>query len=364
MKKSFLMLGLAVAAMSSCTNDEVIDLNQSNQKAIGFESFVNKGTRAADGYVDVTNEVTSSNLNRFYVYGYHDGTQNNIVFTDVLVVKDNTVPVGWKMAAANEKNWETQEYNFAAIADGAGTGVTLISNPEQKAYSSSFANATLNITGYTVSNQTDLIAAVATRNNSSTLNTNAVSLDFKHLLSKVDFKFTNTNENNLSMVVSNVTLKVKTKANCAYNGTATWSNWDIETTYSLTQPTNGTEDNTSYGGGNDLNDIPRKNIIAKGQSSNISAEYFVIPSQTVASINYTVKFYDAAGNQVEEKTNQTLSLFPNSNDETLKWIPSFIYKYNVHLPASPKKIQFSVNSVGGWESQNVTLDGKLATTAN
>ena len=364
MKKSFLMLGLAVAAMSSCTNDEVIDMNQSNQKAIGFESFVNKGTRAADDdYVPVTNEVNKGNLNRFYVYGYHNGTQDNIVFDDVLVVKDATV--GWKMAEANEKDWKTQIYNFAAIADGAGAGVTLTTNPEQKAYSSSFANATLNITDYKVnespSNQTDLIAAVATRNNSTTLNTNAVSLDFKHLLSKVDFKFTNTNLNNLSMVVSNVALKVKTQADCAYNGTATWSNWDTEITYELTQPTNNTRNTQLFSENNALKNTAKKYIIAKGESSIISAEYFVIPDQTEASINYTVTFYDADGNQVEQKSNQTLSLFPN---ELTSWQPSYIYKYNVQLPASPKKIEFTVGTVGGWKSEDVYLDGKLATTAN
>lgn len=46
MKKSILMLGLAVAAMTSCTNDEVMEVNQNN--LIKFESFVNKGTRTVD----------------------------------------------------------------------------------------------------------------------------------------------------------------------------------------------------------------------------------------------------------------------------------------------------------------------------
>ena len=114
MKKSFLMLGLAVAAMTSCTNDEVLEQNQSTRKAIGFESFVNKGTRAADGYVDVTNEVTSSNLKRFYVYG-NDSETN--IFDNVSVIKSGDE---WVMQESNEKYWETKEYKFAAYADGVG----------------------------------------------------------------------------------------------------------------------------------------------------------------------------------------------------------------------------------------------------
>ena len=77
MKKIFLMLGLAVAAMSSCTNDEVIDLNQSNQKAIGFESFVNKGTRAIA-------DVDKSSLKEFYVLGYYGS--NSGVFDNSIVL--------------------------------------------------------------------------------------------------------------------------------------------------------------------------------------------------------------------------------------------------------------------------------------
>ena len=44
MKKSFFVLGVAVAALASCTNEEVVDMPQS--RAIQFGTFVNHSTRS------------------------------------------------------------------------------------------------------------------------------------------------------------------------------------------------------------------------------------------------------------------------------------------------------------------------------
>ena len=55
MKKMLLMLGVAAAAMTSCTNDEVVEMNPT--ATIQFETFVNKGTRAT---IDVTNPVINA----------------------------------------------------------------------------------------------------------------------------------------------------------------------------------------------------------------------------------------------------------------------------------------------------------------
>lgn len=357
MKKSIFLLGVAVAAMTSCSNDKLLDQAEPIQRAIGFDSFVNKGTKATS----VTSEVTATNLNRFYVYGYHNGTTPE-VFNNVSVIKSGD---NWTMQETNEKNWETKSYNFAAYADGPG-----VAEHNASTLATSFTNATLSFTDYSTVNQTDLIAALYARNNSNVLNTTKVALDFKHLLSKVDFTFENTNDNDLLMVVENVKLTVKTVADCDYNATATvWKNFDSETIYNLDQPTNGTDNEDLFGGETALKSTAKKFIIGKGETSNVSIEYFVIPSQSDATITYDVTFYDLAGNLVETKANQVLSLFPtivkqDQSQETISWTPSYIYKYNVQLPASPKKIEFTVNSVGGWEESLVPLDGETATTNN
>ena len=61
------MLGLAVAAMTSCSNDELMEVNTNN--VITFESHVNKGTRAVA-------DTENSKFTKFYVFGYHGSVQD------------------------------------------------------------------------------------------------------------------------------------------------------------------------------------------------------------------------------------------------------------------------------------------------
>ena len=71
--KKFLFLGIAATAMfASCTNDEMVEMNP--QSAIGFETFVDKSTRAAT-------DVTTDNLTAFWVYGWRTkGTTTEQIF--------------------------------------------------------------------------------------------------------------------------------------------------------------------------------------------------------------------------------------------------------------------------------------------
>ena len=57
MKKSLFMLGAAIVALSSCTQDEVLNVNEN--RVISFESHVNKNTRAVT--------ETTADLKQFFV---------------------------------------------------------------------------------------------------------------------------------------------------------------------------------------------------------------------------------------------------------------------------------------------------------
>ena len=59
MKTNLFLLGMAVAAFSSCTNEEVTDVAQN--RAIKFNQFVENNTR------QVT-ELENNKLNSFYVW--------------------------------------------------------------------------------------------------------------------------------------------------------------------------------------------------------------------------------------------------------------------------------------------------------
>ena len=114
MKRSLILLGAVAATLASCSKSEVVDVNDS--KAIGFETFVNKSTRA----VGSDEGRTSDNLLEFYVYGGSDKSPNLFVGEKVSrTSKDDP----WKYD--NIKYWFAgNNYRFAAIFPGAGTHLT------------------------------------------------------------------------------------------------------------------------------------------------------------------------------------------------------------------------------------------------
>ena len=79
MKKSLLMLGVAVAALASCTQNEVVDIAESN--AIKFDNaFVGNATKAT------APEITKDNITDIYVYAQNAATgeavSGNAIFTN------------------------------------------------------------------------------------------------------------------------------------------------------------------------------------------------------------------------------------------------------------------------------------------
>ena len=206
MKRNLFLLGLAVAAMTSCTNDEVLDAKQPVQNAIGFESFVNKTTRANG----VIGSVDGENLKNFWVlanYGDDAGGFSQLYENEEKIYWDETNSV-WN--STTTKYWTNNTYYFVAYADeNTSTGA-----PD---YVSITDGGALQITDYvldytlrdaannnalltpTVSNQKDIIAdVVQTRGQMNVEQT--VSFTFNHLLSKV--KFTVINNSDYLMSIS------------------------------------------------------------------------------------------------------------------------------------------------------------------
>ena len=79
--KKFLFL--ATAMFASCTNDEMVEMNP--QSAIGFETFVDKSTRATD--------VTKANLTAFEVYGWRTKDAIEQIFDAQAVTANNGVHI-------------------------------------------------------------------------------------------------------------------------------------------------------------------------------------------------------------------------------------------------------------------------------
>ena len=303
MKKSLFMLGLAVAAMTSCSNDELMEVNTNN--VITFESHVNKGTRA------VTN-TTSADLEKFYVFGSH-GTTN--VFDNVAVTNDGT---GWDYT--NHVAWTANTYKFAAYA-------TTNASAELGSSAVNYADGALTFSDVAANDASDLVAATTTVDNTGLANA-AVNLTFKHLLSKVQFVLKNNSSENYTMKVNNITFSVQKQGDCEFNGTATWT--PEGATSSLT--TAGTTAN-----------------IAKGANFE-SEDHIVIPNQALNDVkaSFKVEFYDASApaNKVYEKeyTNVALALTGGA-----KWQPGYLYKYTGTITPTTSYIKFTVTEVEGWD---------------
>ena len=322
MKKSFLMLGLAVAAMTSCTNDEVVEVNQSN--LIKFESFVNKGTRAVT-------ETTTTGLSQFYVFGGY-GTDYINVFNDVAVTFNST-DNNW--APVTEAEWTANNYRFAAYANR---------NTSEKLSPTFDANG-LKFTDYVVSDDKDLVAALSGEVDNSNLANNAVALTFKHMLSQVKFTFKNTDASH-RMSVSDVTVSNvnnKGTGTLSSNGIA-WTNLVVDNNYALKYiGTNNVAVNATY--------APDYQMVIP-QTLNTSGKEI--------QITFTITFYDNNSAVVSTETFNNVSLVYD-NDATVgednknftAWKPGYKYNYTANFPADPKTIRFTVTEVEEWEEQTV-----------
>lgn len=225
--KNLFIIGLAATAMlTSCSNDETVEMAQNN-KAIQFDGFVNKSTRA-------TEDVTTDRLTSFKVWGLmsKDGQTGN-PFTDVEVTKNGdtwgyTTPVYWE----NGYN-----YSFVAVAPTAQQGTaagqwSLTAPTTVGTYGS--------ITFDNGEGTTDLIYDVDDTyvESALTLQGNTcpmpIGFTFNHLLSRVKFAFTNGMDDGSTINVTNVKITdANTKATAALDETATWTLADDNTTAEL-----------------------------------------------------------------------------------------------------------------------------------
>lgn len=193
MKKIFCAV-LALAAMTSCSNDYTIDYNK---QAIAFgEAFVDNGTRA--DYSDGNNEVEE-----FLVYGtvkgkYASGAPEVYIFDGTPVTRPTGL-TGYDSTEAwvcnNVQYWvPNADYAFTAVVDGA------LSADHSK----------IEFTVADGVDNKDLLYATATAsvNNNGTVTglnaDNLVAFSFNHLLSKLQFNQPTHNMTGYTVVVTGI----------------------------------------------------------------------------------------------------------------------------------------------------------------
>lgn len=313
MKKQFLTVAVAALALAGCSKNETVEVADS--RAIGFESFVGKATRA------VTDLNEGTNFKKFFVYGsYENGGSYVSVYGGEAV---NFTDGKW----SNEKlqYWvDGKAYKFAAYSNGNDE----VSGVDFK------DDGSLTISNYTVDTK-DLIAVTAVSATGKKTGNDAVELQFKHLLSKVKFTFSTTYNTDLTVTVSN--LKFTAVNEGTWNGT--WTSTE----------TTGVK---SY-----------KDVVATSAGV-ASEECYVLPQPNKTLVaSFTVTVRDAGKNIIATKDFTNVALASGNGDT---WTSGFAYNYTATI--NPKNVDPDGSqsepivfnpSVGGWEDGIVNDDDIL-----
>lgn len=326
MKRSFFVLGVAVAALASCTNEEVVDMPQS--RAIQFGTFVNHSTRS-----NVT-ETTDKNLTKFFVFGNYDDAWTP-VYANVRVnggqVGDQSV---WTPTQA--AYWETgKTYRFGAYCDGENQNTAVsFKADEQK----------MTFENYVVNDSKDLIVAIPADITAQESENGPVNLSFYHMLSQVKFTFNNSDSHNYKMKISDI----KVNAVKTATGTATYKAekpsivWDTQS---------ASQEEYNFG--------TLEDIAADFTENTHTTTCFVIPQDNEKlQVTFTATFYDASDKQIARSTFKGDLNYQGDTEGTNagEWTPGFKYNYTVEINGSTVKpdleeqiIEFTVQAVEGWK---------------
>lgn len=315
MKKSLFVLGVAVAALASCTQSEVLEVAEG--RAIGFDAFVNNQTKAVT-------EVTSDNIgDAFYVFGNY-GTSDS-----------------WTGQAFNNEistavyYWQTdQTYRFGAYKDGGAKNDDVTFDAGTK---------TLTFPTYTPDDEKDLIAAVT----DDVTGTAAVGLNFKHLLSQVKLTFKTDAAAVYNMKITGVKINgALSQSTATYDGTVTWN---------PSAATTGTTNN-----GYSYTDLSNSGVISSGVISEQSK--LVIPQSETDAL--TVTFTATISGEATGTATFTANLGHSiSNFTENTWTHGYRYNYiaNVELnkvienPEGKVQITFTP-TVEGWQDAGTGSD--------
>lgn len=293
MKTNLFLLGMAVAAFSSCTNEEVTDVAQN--RAIKFNQFVENNTREVQ-------EVES--LSSFYVFGKF-GEISNSYTTQIFNNESQDTPYYW---VANKF------YIFGAYADGNNGKI------EDVIFDS--AKKQLVFTNYSPNDTKDLVAAISDEVESGdnpTTNDNKVSLTFHHMLSQVKFTFNTTDGKEYQIKISNLKFNaVKTSTgNIALSG-----NNNVTINWENTSATKGDYDYPV------ISDVANENKAASSEAK------LVIPQDgtDLLKVTFTATIIGAGLNK-EANFEATLGVAENiaGTSDANTWMPGYRYNYTATI---------------------------------
>ncbi len=336
MKRSLFMLGVAVAALSSCSNNEVLDIAESN--AIKFSNtFVGKPTRSV-----TAPELTTDNLKEMYVFASKGGDP----------VFDANPKLVYRIGETNEWGydnlvaWEvSKNYNFVAYA-GKDLGTSVTDNGDNT--SLKFSNIVVN---GDKENQFDLLYSDTKSITTTAVEGNPmIDFTFKHLLSMVQFTLKSGFGETTEVKITNF----------KFYGVKTTGSYDASQEWTLTATAN-TEDNTNFTSADE--EIAQYDAVA---TQDVVNSWVIIPQQNtdldkVEMVKFTVNVSDG---ETQIGTKDFTAKIPS-----ITWEKG--YRYNYIFTITPKQmgvadqyITFDAPKVTEWDDDtNLTIDEDNSSTS-
>lgn len=330
--KKYLFFAVAALAMTSCSQDEVMEVAQ--KEAISFkDAFVENATRTA---IDGSYTNAKGNLASFQVYGT---TKDNANAAEVNIFNGVTVSgsqaTTWSYDELYTQYWiEGNIYNFAAVADGNIANATSVTPGN--------TNMPTAINILDASQQKDVLYATNNFGECTSTTARTVPFTFNHILSKAKFtaKVVATLDSKYYYTVSNIKITNAAKKATYTIGSATpWAY--------------GTEDGDKYTVefGNivqtaDGTTAPAASQLKANASVESNWDRLLIP-ETNVNIEFDVALYTENG--LINSYKETISNFA-VNMEGGK-----AYNFQFTLPLPGDKIDFTVTTITDWDNQNKDL---------
>lgn len=307
MKKIFFAL-CAVAALASCTNNELVELNK---EAIAFQNaFVENGTKVTDNFT-----ITKTNLESFSVWATTQHGTNAVVpilAEEAVSSTDNGATWGY----TTKQYWiDGNAYKFVALKNYDAITTLTDGLPTEFSYT------------YNTTAPKDVVAAAASATGLASGNP-AVSFTFDHLLAKAYFTLentmtTNTVGNVYTYELTGVQITTPFSADCVFNGTKwVWEN-------------QGTPTTLSFG------DTPEVGAAGNAVTSDTAdTAHLLIPyNHTALAVAFTINTY---------YNGSLVNVQPYSNTIAKNIEQGNVYNFKLTLGAPGEEIKFSVDSVDEW----------------
>lgn len=333
MKKVLLAIA-AVATITSCSQNEEFE-NPVQKAEIGFNSVVRKATRAADTTGDnflaftVNSYVTEGEYSGVTALG--DAYMDEISYTRT----DNTAP--WSASGENLKT-----YYWPSINSGKKVQFFAFPTASPTPYS-------LPATGYpsisftvnnTIANQKDLIVAYAANvtSESEGVNNGTLTLDFKHVLTRINFAYIPDNDG-LTYDITEISIADVQGGKGKYTFDASNGSWDLNEA-TASSYTYDVEKSTTLVSGKNYYSLAKEN-----------GSWMLFP-QKVGKKVISIKYSTKQGEMEVYSGTKTVTLPDNA-----EWGLGQNVLYVLTLPAGGTQAQLDTK-VSGWNA--VTEDEKTA----